>query len=48
MDIRWKSALAAPLDQTRCMDLADGEYDETCPLYRCAICLDFGEKSLHR
>ncbi|KGG86179.1 hypothetical protein P245_19830 [Comamonas thiooxydans] len=47
-DVRWEKALTAPLDQTRCMDLAYGEYDATRPLYRCAACLDFGEKSLHK
>ncbi|KIG11207.1 hypothetical protein BurMR1_1867 [Burkholderia sp. MR1] len=48
MDARWESALAAPLDQARCIELADGEYDVTRPLYRCAVCLGFGERSLHR
>ena len=48
MDARWEKALPAPLDQTRSMELAGGEYDDTRPLYRCATCLDFGEKSLHR
>lgn len=48
MDARWNNALTAPLDQTRCADLADGQYDENRPLFRCAICLDSGEKNLHR
>ncbi len=48
MDARWNSALAAPVDQARSAHLTDGKYDETRPLYRCATCLDFGEKSLHR
>ena len=47
-DARWDKALSAPLDQTCCMDLADDEYDLKRPLYRCAACLDLGEKSLHR
>ena len=48
MDARWEKALPAPLDQMRSMELAGGEYDDSRPLYRCAACLDFGEKSLHR
>ena len=48
MDDRWEKALLAPLDQTRSIELPGGEYDDSRPLYRCAVCLDFGEKSLHR
>lgn len=46
MDDRWEKALLAPLDQTRSMELPGGEYDDSRPLYRCAVCLDFGAKSV--
>lgn len=44
-DTRWKNALAEPVDQTL---IAESEYDLTRPLYRCAVCRQEGELSLHK
>ncbi|WP_432263024.1 hypothetical protein [Cupriavidus sp. TMH.W2] len=45
MTTRWEKALSAPIDQTR---IADSEYDPSRPLYRCAVCGQEGERSLHK
>lgn len=43
----WENALSDPLDQT----LISGgktKYDLTRPLYRCAVCMNEGEASMHK
>lgn len=47
MPTRWEAALAEPLDQTLISD-SKVEYDFSRPLYRCAICCQEGEMSLHK
>lgn len=45
MKTRWESALSEPIDQAL---VSESEYDLARPLYRCAICHQEGEMSLHK
>ena len=45
-DQKWNAALDLPVDQKQA--ILDEDYDLSRPLYRCSVCLNEGERSLHK